>query len=37
MQLNREIRKRFPQMQERYRAAAGDLTSAENWQQAFTQ
>jgi galactofuranosylgalactofuranosylrhamnosyl-N-acetylglucosaminyl-diphospho-decaprenol beta-1,5/1,6-galactofuranosyltransferase len=36
VQLNREIRKRFPEMQGRYRAAAGDLTSLENWQKAFT-
>jgi galactofuranosylgalactofuranosylrhamnosyl-N-acetylglucosaminyl-diphospho-decaprenol beta-1,5/1,6-galactofuranosyltransferase len=37
VRLNREIRKRFPQLQERYRAAYGDLTSAENWQKAFSQ
>ncbi|WP_448627013.1 glycosyltransferase [Geodermatophilus sp. URMC 64] len=35
--LNREIRKQFPQLMEQYRAAYGDLTSAENWQKAFTQ
>jgi galactofuranosylgalactofuranosylrhamnosyl-N-acetylglucosaminyl-diphospho-decaprenol beta-1,5/1,6-galactofuranosyltransferase len=37
VQLNLEIRKRFPQLREQYRAAYGDLTSAENWQKAFTQ
>lgn len=35
LQLNREIRKRFPQLMAEYRAAYGDLTSAENWQKAF--
>ena len=35
MRLNREIRQRFPQLREQYRAAFGDLTSAENWRKTF--
>jgi len=33
--LNMEIKRRFPQLREQYRAAYGDLTSAENWQKVF--
>jgi galactofuranosylgalactofuranosylrhamnosyl-N-acetylglucosaminyl-diphospho-decaprenol beta-1,5/1,6-galactofuranosyltransferase len=36
IELNREIRRRFPEMSEQYRAAYGDLTSRENWRAAFT-
>jgi galactofuranosylgalactofuranosylrhamnosyl-N-acetylglucosaminyl-diphospho-decaprenol beta-1,5/1,6-galactofuranosyltransferase len=35
VQLNREIRRRFPQLMEQYRAASGDLTSRENWEKVF--
>jgi galactofuranosylgalactofuranosylrhamnosyl-N-acetylglucosaminyl-diphospho-decaprenol beta-1,5/1,6-galactofuranosyltransferase len=35
VQLLRRMRKEFPQLQERYRAAAVELTSAERWGQAF--
>ena len=33
--LLRKMGKEFPQLQERYRAAHGDLTSVERWGQAF--
>src|SRR4051794_3155608 len=35
VRLNREIKRRFPQLREQYRAAYGDLPSAENWQKVF--
>ena len=36
VRLNLEIRRRFPQLMDEYRAAYGELTSAENWQKVFT-
>ncbi|MGY1772973.1 glycosyltransferase [Blastococcus sp. SYSU D00813] len=35
VRLNLEIRRRFPQLVEQYRAAYGELTSAESWQRVF--
>jgi galactofuranosylgalactofuranosylrhamnosyl-N-acetylglucosaminyl-diphospho-decaprenol beta-1,5/1,6-galactofuranosyltransferase len=37
VRLNLEIARRFPQATVDYRGAYGELTSAENWQKAFTQ
>ena len=37
VRLNLEIARRFPQASVDYRGAYGELTSAENWQKAFTQ
>jgi galactofuranosylgalactofuranosylrhamnosyl-N-acetylglucosaminyl-diphospho-decaprenol beta-1,5/1,6-galactofuranosyltransferase len=35
VQLNREIRRRFPELSREYRDAFGDLTSRQNWRDAF--
>lgn len=35
LELNREIRRRFPELQQQYRAAWDELTSAQAWREAF--
>ena len=35
LELNREIRRRFPELQQQYRAAWDELTSKEAWRTTF--